>query len=222
MIWPIMRDWDQFLEQTPWFLQPGDTATVGEARPWSRGGVAGLPHLSALLASATLTPVLISGTEYELLAWGPDTDRRGWLCRPPLDADPGQVHPIHRDFWLVCGGIIERFREPETRWLNQNEILTEAATRTPVSDVLADYSWLWEADGLAIPIQPEEYYVVAVEANGNLTLVDRESGRLLLFAPDHAFTGVTPLPGCPPYSLLTFDDAQDLRAWIERAVVAQP
>ncbi|MFC5265119.1 hypothetical protein ACFPJ1_23655 [Kribbella qitaiheensis] len=76
-----------------------------------------------------------------------------------------------------------------------------------------------ESRWIDYPIQPDEYYAVAVEANGNLTLVDRESGRLLLFAPDHALTGVTPLPGCPPYSLLTFDDAHDLGAWIERPVL---
>jgi hypothetical protein len=33
--------------------------------------------------------------------------------------------------------------------------------------------------------------------------------------PDHAFDGVTELPGCPPYSLLTIDEAADLAAWIE-------
>jgi len=35
-----------------------------------------------------------------------------------------------------------------------------AAARTPISDVLADYSWLWEDERLTIPIQPE-YYAVA-------------------------------------------------------------
>lgn len=218
-----MRDWEQFLAQTPGFLQPGDAATAGEEQPWPRGGVAGLPRLSALLASATLTPLSIAGTGYELLAWGPQCARRGWLCHPPLNADTGHVHPIHRNFWLVCGGVVQRFGEPktETWWLNQDEILTATASRTPVSDSLAAYSWLWEDDGLAIPIQPDEYYVVAVEANGNLTLVHRESGQLLLFAPDHAFDRVTPMPGCPEYSLLTFDDVCDLGTWIERSVSEQ-
>lgn len=36
------------------------------------------------------------------------------------------------------------------------------------------------------PIEPCEYYVVAVEADGNRTLVHRSGGELLLFAPDHA------------------------------------
>jgi hypothetical protein len=78
-----MRDWDQFLEQNPWFLHPGDVATVGEEQPWSRGGVARLPQLSALLASATLTPVSIAGKEYEVRTPG-----LGTAVRPPRLALP--------------------------------------------------------------------------------------------------------------------------------------
>ncbi|KAF9892687.1 hypothetical protein FE257_001089 [Aspergillus nanangensis] len=216
-----MGDWDQFLQETPWFVQPDQTATVGQEQPWPRGEIASLPHLSALLASATLTPVSIADTDYELIAWGPPSARQGWLCRPPLPAEPTEeAHPIHRDFWSVCGGIIQQFREPDTTWwLNQDEILTATASQMPVSEVLADYSWLWEDNGLTIPIQLDKYYVVASEANGNLTLVHRESGQLLLFAPDHAFDGVTTLPGCPPYSLLTIDDTKDLGTWIEQAAL---
>jgi hypothetical protein len=44
---------------------------------------------------------------------------------------------------------------------NQNEILTAMASQCPFSDILAAYSWLWEADGLTIPIQPDEYYAAA-------------------------------------------------------------
>lgn len=215
-----MCDWDQFIEEIPWFLKPEEAVTVGDEQPWPRGEIPGLPQLSALLASATLTPVSIAEKQYELLAWGPQSARRGWLCHPPFETDPGQVHPIHRDFWSVCGGIVQRFREPdEDWWLNQDEILTVAASQTPVLDILNSYSWLWESNDLTIPIQPGEYYAVAVEANGNLTLVHRQSGHLILFAPDHAFTGVTVLPGCPEYSLLTLDDAPDIKTWIEQVAV---
>lgn len=135
---------------------------------------------------------------------------------PPLE----EVHPIHRHVLSVCGGIIERFGEPISWWNNQNEVLTASAAQMPLAPVLTDYAWLWQDDGLEIPIEPDEYYVVAVEANGNLTLARRSTGHLLLIAPDHAFAGVTPLRGCPPYSLMTLDDAPDLAAWIELSAEA--
>jgi hypothetical protein len=68
---------------------------------------------------------------------------------------------------------------------------------------------------LEITVSPDDYYAVAVEANGTLTLAHRGDGRLLVFAPDHAFRGVRPLVGSPPYSLLTIDDVPDLATWIE-------
>lgn len=202
-----MGDWDRFVAEVSWFLEPSAVVEVGVARPWSRGPVDGLPELSALLGTATLTPIVVDGDSFELLAWGPATDRRGWLCVPPVEGD-AVVHPLHRALWTVLGGIVERFGEPDSWWLNQDQVLTVAAAETDLAAVLLD------AD-LELPIRVDEYYVVAVEANGNLTLVGRATGKVLMFAPDHSFDGVTPLPGCPPYSLYTIDDVPDLAAWIE-------
>jgi hypothetical protein len=213
-------DWDCFLDEVSWFLRPGDSAAVGQEQPWTRGGVDGLIELSALLAAATLTPVSVEGDTYELLAWGPPDSRRGWLCLPPPVSGGEAVPWTHKCFWKVCGGIVERFGEPSTWWMNQNEVLTVSATRLSIGGVLADYAWLWDGDGLEVAIDPDAYYAVAVEANGNLTLAHRTDGRLLIFAPDHAFTGVAPLAGSPPYSLLTIDEVPDLRTWIEVSAAA--
>jgi hypothetical protein len=210
-----MNDWDQFVEDVTWFLAPGDCADLGETEQWPRGAVAGLPELSDLLARASITPVSVNGRGYELLAWGPADARRGWLCLPPTSDPIAAIHPIHQHFQAVCGGIIERFGEPVSWWNNQNEILTDSAAHVSLSAVFADYAWIWHDEGLEVPIEPDDYYAVAVEANGNLTLAHRADGQLLVFAPDHDFEGVTPLPGSPPYSLMTIDEAPDLAAWIE-------
>lgn len=210
-----MGDWERFLAEVSWFLEPSAVVEVGAARPWPRGPVDGLPELSALLSAATRTPIVVGGDSYELLAWGSATDRRGWLCTPPADGDAVAVHPLHRSLWTLLGGIVERFGEPDSWWLNQDQVLTVAAAETDLAAVLDSYDWLWADAGLELPIRADEYYVVAVEANGNLTLVRRATGQVLLFAPDHSFAGVTPLPGCPPYSLLTIDDVPDLATWIE-------
>jgi hypothetical protein len=215
-----VSDWDQFLADVPWFLRAGQTVHLGYPQSWTRPPVDALPELSALLAEATLTPVSVDSEQFELLAWGPLHKRRGWLCHPARPGTDDAVPPIHKTFWTMCGGIVERFSEPEGWWLNQNEILTASATRVPIGEVLDDYAWMWRDDGQDIPIDPDDWYVVAVEANGNLTLADRRDGRLLLFAPDHSFDGVTPLAGCPPYSLLTIDALPDLRTWIEENAAA--
>ena len=219
-IMPDVNDWEQFLDEVPWFLSPGESAAIDEPQPWTRGSVDKLPELSALLAAATVTAVSVGSHAYELLAWGPPGARRGWLCHRPHGTGSNAVASVHADFWKLCGGIGERFREPVTWWMNQNEVLTIGATALRVADLLDGYLWLWHAEGMKLPIDPDEYYVVAVEANGNLTLAARNDGRLVLFAPDHCFSGVTPLAGSPPYSLMTIDHAPDLTAWIEMCAAA--
>ncbi len=179
------------------------------------------PGDEPLLESATVTPVVRDDRSYELLAWGPPEHRRGWLCLPPEKSPlPGRLHPDHLRLLERIGGIVEFFGEPPCWWNNQNEVLTLSAAGLSVAAVLTDYSWLWTDDGLELPVDPDDFYAVAVEANGNLTLAHRGSGAVLLFAPDHAFDGVTALAGSPPYSLMTIDAAPDLTTWIESTVDA--
>ena len=210
-----VNDWRQFVDEVSWFLGPNDAADVGAAGPWSRGSIDELPRTSRLLASATLTPIQVGDRSFELLAWGPSDRRRGWLCLPAKTGPVDGVHAIHQRLLRLTGGILERFGEPESWWNNQDEILTISASRLPVADVLDSYAWLWQNQGLEVPIDPIQYYVIAIEANGNLSLAHRDTGDLVLFAPDHAFDEVTPLPGCPPYSLMTIYGVPDLGTWIE-------
>lgn len=200
----------------PRFLNSGNGVSMGEPQPWNREPIDGLPILSELLAAATLTPVSVSGKPHEMLTWG----SRGWLCLPPPGEVDDSVPPIHRSFWQVCGGLVEQFGRPNTWLMNQNEVLTVNATRESVEEPVDAYSWIWANDGMEVPINPTDYYPAAVEANGNLTLAHRGDGRLLLFAPDHDFDGVTPFAGSPPYSLLTIDDVPDLASWIEVCAAA--
>jgi hypothetical protein len=210
-----MRDWELLVEDNPWVVGPGDTVVIDDEIPWPRGQLESLPDLSAILKVASLTPVSVSARRYEVIAWGPPDDRRGWLCEPPVVADLGHVHPTHRQFWTVCGGIVERFAEPESWWMNQEDILTAEAARTSVAEPVSAYDWIWTDAGLEVPIEPDDYYPVAVEGNGNLTLAHRRTGQIVLFAPDHDFDRVTVLPGCPEYSLYTIDGVPDLSSWIE-------
>ncbi|WP_218164651.1 hypothetical protein [Lentzea waywayandensis] len=156
----------------------------------------------------------VAGCSYELLAWGRSGDRRGWLCQPPsrVAGSPAFLERL----WAMFGGTVEQFGGPSTLWLNQNEVLTVSASQTSFSDVVGQYDWLWSDERLPLPGEELLSFVtVAIEANGNLTAAHGETGRLVLFAPDHSFDGVTPLPGCPPRSLYSFDVLPDLVSWVE-------
>ncbi|MEU4360541.1 hypothetical protein [Promicromonospora sp. NPDC023987] len=107
----------------------------------------------------------------------------------------------------------------ETTELDCGDVLTREVSGWSVDQTLGAYEWIWADEGLRTPIAATDYVPVAAEANGNLTLAHRRTGQVVWFAPDHFASGVTVLPGCPEYSLYTFDGAPDLASWIETGAV---
>ena len=169
-----VSDWNRFLECVPWFVKPGQNVDVGSPGSWARGSLPDLPRLSALLASARVTPVSVAGRSYELLS----RDSSGWLCELPQDSD---VPPALRGIRSVFDGTVEQFGGPSTLWTDQDEVLTVSAAGTSPADVIAHYEWAWANEGLTVPVEEMRSYVtVAIEGNGNLTAAHRETGRLVL------------------------------------------
>jgi hypothetical protein len=100
--------------------------------------------------------------------------------------------------------------------LNLNDALTEREASHDAS-FIKDYRWAFE--DLVLPIEPREYYSIAREANGNVTLCHRASGQVLMFAPDHSFDYLTELDGCPPYTLYTINGTGTFRDWVDAVAV---
>jgi hypothetical protein len=150
-----------------------------------------------------------------LLAWdSADGHRLGWLCFPPTQTAAQHFQDDHRNLLACFGGIIERFNEPEDTWLlNLNDALTEREASHD-GRFIQDYKWAFDEAGLALPIEPTEYYSIAREANGNATLCHRTSGKVLMFAPDHCFEHLKVLEGCPEYTLYTIQGAATFRDWV--------
>lgn len=211
-----MNDADLLVAERPWLVE--DSVDAGTPEPHQPVELAGMPVMSRLLSAATVTAVRIDGIDHKLLAWGPATDRHGWLCLLPEPRDDdGAIPEVLRTVWAATGGIVEHFGGVSDSWwwLNCTDVLTREAAGWPVEQMLGAYEWIWTDEGLRIPIVATDYVPVAREANGNLTLAHRHTGQVVWFAPDHSTSGVTVLPGCPEYSLYTFDGAPDLASWIE-------
>lgn len=218
-----MSDWAAFTESVPWFLDRD--AAVQASAPRKRHALTPLaatlfPHLGRLLAKASVTDVSVNGARYELLAWDSRNGNRfGWLCMVPSKNAPGNLQDDHRKLLPSFGGIVERFNEPEDTWLlNLNDALTEREASHDGS-FIQDYKWAFEDAGLTLPIEPSEYYSIAREANGNVTLCHRVSGQVLMFAPDHCFDHLTELEGCPEYTLYKINGAATFREWVDAVAV---
>ena len=214
-----MNDWNAFTESVPWFLDMQQAVTVEDSRPGLTVSAAFqecFPVLSSLLNRAKVTGVTIDSARYDLLGWNShDGFRVGWLCPALGDPAPNNLVEEHRLLLSEFGGISERFNEPEDTWLlNHNEALTLREAQHDAS-FMADYRWAFEDPGIPVPIAFSDYYAIAREANGNTTLCHRKSGDVILFATDHAHKHVTPLKGCPDYTLYTIDDTPTFVDWVE-------
>ena len=216
-----MSDWAAFTEAVPWFLDRDaavEVTTRRETRTLSPVAATLFPHLAKLLAMASVTDVSVKGARYELLAWdSPEGNRVGWLCLPPSANAPDNLHEDHRKLLAAFGGIVERFNEPEDSWLlNLNDAMTEREASHDAS-FIQDYRWAFE--DLVLPIDPFEYYSIAREANGNVTLCHRASGQVLMFAPDHCFDHLTALEGCGEYTLYGINGAAVFRDWVDAVAI---
>lgn len=211
--------WDAFAADLPWFLTGRKRIEVGPlvgAGGWRPSGTFSslFPTLAHLLAAAHTSSVSIDDSEFVLFSWEGRESVLSWLARPAEPVASG-LFPAHRTLLSQFGGITERGGEFEGQWLlNTTESLTLPEACHDAA-FIRDYEWAFEGVPGGIPIDPASYYSISREANGNHTLCHRVAGDVLLFAPDHSFTHVIPLDGCPDYTLYRINGAPTFVDWVE-------
>ena len=211
-----MNDWIKVTTAESWAFGANEAAVVNPACKFvpTPELERAFPKLSELLSAARCSSVTFGGDDYILYSWGASSIVRAWLS-PVVD---GLAHqgacPAHQKLLAEFGGIRERYNEPEGNWLlNHNEAWVAAGPQSDVS-FMKDYEWVFEECG-GIPIDLENHYVVAWEANGNVVICSRSSGKLLFFAPDHANPNLLPFGPCPMYSLHIHREVPDFCSWVE-------
>ncbi len=214
-------EWSTFLQQVPWHrrlglqFSAGSTQPAGTWRPVSNAFSDVFRPLADLLASARVTDVAIDGASFLLFSWRRnDGSVCSWLSPAPSALPPSGVCEPHALLLRSFGGIVERANAPEEQWLaNHENVLTTKEALVDASFLL-DFAWAFEDACVPIPIDPSAFYCIAREANGNRTLCRRDGMQVLLFAPDHSFTHIQPLEGCPAYTLYTIHGAADFTSWV--------
>ena len=187
------------------------------------------PRLTKLLKKARLTRLQTARGERHLLGWTDVTGRFiGWLVFPPgYEGSYKASSDLHSDHKLLLnyfGGVDETSYAPEleqaipdfgcdSQWtLNLNFWLGERDCELGIDSWDVYFEMLQEF--FENPIDPNDFITFAVEANGNSSAYNKRDGTLILFAHDHAFSYVSPYPGCPS-GLYTFNNCAKFSDWIE-------
>jgi hypothetical protein len=218
------NDWKEFLRYVTWYSTAG-VIEVERPLPSPKAGFRPsksfeliFPRLTRLLLSATVTRIrtrekYLPERWLALFAWSDRLGRRtGWLCEDPFQAHPHvPLHPDHAILLQTFGGITERFNEPASWLQNLNSAFVE-------SDCHRGSELIPQVISAAPAARKEwldELTAFAFEANGNTTLYHHRTGQALLFAHDHSFDYVTPLPGFPEYTFYTINGCDAFRDWVE-------
>jgi hypothetical protein len=214
----VEREWQAFTAAVPWFkvnrpaAHPTRWRPPGTWEPATSDFEPAFPRLHALLRAATLTDIECGDERFLLCSWERHGTLSGWLS-PQDEGLPPSIHPDHAMLLRSFRGCVEQYNEPDTWIRSHHGVLTATLAGTDASFIEA-YGWAFAETG-GIPITLPSYYAIAQEGNGNTTLCHRSTGGILLFAPDHAFTHVDVLDGCPEYSLYTVRGAPTFTRWVE-------
>jgi hypothetical protein len=213
----VNQHWKKFIEDVPWVLARGKTAEVGDLSPpgsfvpASREFEQLFPELQRLLSKACVTPVIVADAQYRLFTWSRrDGAGCGWLSPLPSTDPPSCLFAQHRILLASFGGIVERSNEPDW-WIANHDALTESVAQT--DGTFLKY-WAWAFEEKPIPIDMEQFYVIAEEVNANRTLCHRLSGEIVLFAHDHLFDHVKRYPGWRENTLYRLPAARYFREWV--------
>ncbi len=212
-----LDDWDRLLHDVPQLGWVHSVPRTGTAHDWDRPVPEWAPHLARLLNAAKVTPVSIEGASYETLGWERrDGGRTGWFCpSPSRPARPTSPYWAHAELLASLGGVLERWQEPTTWLVGTTETLLSPGPRHS-ADFLYDYAWMWDEDGLEMPIDPGQWYSFSEDANGNATLCHRLDGDVLRWAPQDDFYTTRLLEDCPEGTLHRIDGTPDFRLWVEQ------
>jgi hypothetical protein len=114
------------------------------------------------------------------------------------------------------GGIAESYHQPEPSLTNnQDYLFLKSACMTGIGEWEEYYENLCEEEHKQ-PIHYNDFICFAMEANGNMTMYEKNSGKVLLFAHDHWFENVDTLENQPDYTFYSIQDVDTFVDYVEK------
>lgn len=212
---------DAFLECVTWQFKKNDIMIMEkEERSYSDLFIATFPKLNCLLNKAlTFRIVLKNDSCFRLVCWENNDSIGGWLCQNCENVNTELLHLnlLKRSI----GTIIEAWGFDAIRddlICNMDGVLIDKVTYG-IGNWKDYFKESCDEEAVFPQIQDADYILVAEEANGNLTLCNKNNGEIVLFAPDHCFDNVEVYTDCPDYTFYKINNADSLIDYFE--LVAQ-
>lgn len=220
-------DFEAFKKDITWFIEPTDNVIfLNETTNFALSSKfkTTFPILTKLIEKARVLNLTVNNQPYLLFSFtNKENVSCGWLNKVEENATTNlNLIDEHKLLLQEIGGIQEAYNQPDPSLSNnQNFMFIESNCTLGIGDWNEYYEELCEEEGLT-PINSSNFISFVEEANGNVTLYDLASKKVLLFANDHCFDNVEFLEDQPEYTfhkinnVTTFTDYVELLAteWV--------
>ena len=177
------------------------------------------PKLSEIVKKARILNLEINNQSYKLFSWTNKAEYTlGWLNKIEKNIKP-EIELIleHKLLLNEIGGIQESFNGPpkSNLWNNQRFMFIETECRKYIGGWEEYYRIVCE-DNNKTPIDFKKFICFVQEANGSVTLYDKNSKEVMLFAADHNFYDVKFLENQPKYTFHKINGITTFVDYVER------
>ncbi len=215
----MKSDFQIFREETPWFFN--DIKKIEELGltelELREDFIQTFSNLTELVSKARITKILLDEEQYLFFAWtNSDDETFGWLTKEePKEEISIDLLAEHRLLIDTIGGICDVLNDPEESFSNNQNFLF-LGSRCTIGLEYYEESYIEACnDESKKPIHHSQLVTFVEEANGALTMYNKETKEVVLFSPDNCFENVRVIEDQPEYTFYEFTNATNFTDYVE-------
>jgi len=210
-------NFETFKNDITWFVKPTDKVELLDTTlnySLTKKFQETFPKLTNLIEKSRVLNLTINYQSYRLFSWtNKDNKSFGWLNKIESDKTTDiELIDEHELILQEIGGIQESYNQPEPSLTNnQNFLFIKSECSKGIGGWDDYYEMMCEEENKQ-KIDYKDFVCFVQEANGDVTLYDRNSKEVMLFAHDHCFDNVEFLENQPEY---TFHKINGIKTFVD-------
>lgn len=213
-------DFETFKSEITWFIKPADKVELLDTvlnYSLKDNFRATFPVLTNLIEKSRVLNLTINNQHYRLFSWTNKENKSiGWLNKIESD-NTSEIELLDEHELLLkeIGGIKESYNQPDPSLTNnQNFLFIRSECTKGIGGWDDYYKTMCEEDSKP-QIDYKEFICFVQEANGDVTLYNKNTKEVLLFAHDHCFENVEFLENQPEYTFYKINGVKTFVDYVE-------
>ncbi len=213
-------DFETFKNDITWFVKPTDKVELLDPTlnySLTEKFQETFPKLTSLIEKSRVLNLTINYQSYRLFSWTNKGNKSfGWLNKIESDKTTDiELIDEHELLLQEIGGIQESYNQPEPSLTNnQNFLFIKSECSKGIGSWDDYYEMMCEEEDKR-QIDYKDFICFVQEANGDVTLYDKNTKEVMLFAHDHSFDNVEFLENQPEYTFHKINGVKTFVNYVE-------